>query len=122
MHANLCQFDNFYNYSKKELQTKTTVCKNCYFSYVRPQALYVSKMAAVSFRTREARCLRLVSCYVSHGNATATHGVAMKRPLQNLELHNYPLHQTGNINDTKTSREPETLRSLQASSEFRKMF
>ena len=35
---------------------------------------------------------------------------------------NYPHRQTENLHDTKTSREPETLWSLQSSSEFTKMF
>ena len=29
----------------------------------------------------------------------------MKRPLENLEVHNYPHRQTENLYDTKTSRE-----------------
>ena len=46
----------------------------------------------------------------------------MRRPLDNLEVYNYPHLQTENLHDTKTSREPETLRTLQSSSEFTKMF
>ena len=37
----------------------------------------------------------------------------MKRPLENLEVYNYPHRQTENLYDTKTSRELECLRWLQ---------
>ena len=60
--------------------------------------------------------------YVSYGNATITRRGAIRRPLENLEVYNYPHRQTENLHDTKTSREPETLRSLQSSSESTKMF
>ena len=83
--------------------------------------LYVFNMA-VFLKTMRVRCLRLVSHYISHVNATATRGAAMKRPLKNLELYNYPLCQNENIHDTKTRQEPVTLQSLQSSSEFGKMF
>ena len=45
--------------------------------------------------------------YVSHDNAT-TCRAAMKRPLENLEVHNYPHWQTENLYDTKTSQELES--------------
>ena len=60
--------------------------------------------------------------YVSYGNATIARRAAIRRPLENLEAYNYPHQQTKNLHDTKTSRELETLRSLQSSSEFTKMF
>ena len=59
--------------------------------------------------------------YVSYGNATITRRTAIiRRPLENLEEYNHPHWETENLHDTKTSREPETLRSLQSSSEFTK--
>ena len=42
----------------------------------------------------------------------------MKRPLENLELYNFSHGQTENFNDTKTSREPERLRSLHVGSDI----
>ncbi|MCV6630749.1 MAG: hypothetical protein OIF50_12930, partial [Flavobacteriaceae bacterium] len=51
--------------------------------------------------------------YVSHDNATTTCRAAMKRPLENLEVYNYPHRQTEDLYDTKTSRELQCLRSLQ---------
>ncbi|MCV6631641.1 MAG: hypothetical protein OIF50_17475, partial [Flavobacteriaceae bacterium] len=60
--------------------------------------------------------------YVSYGNATITHKAATRRPLENLEVYNYLHWQIENLHDTKTSGDPETLQSLQSSSEFTKMF
>ena len=132
---------NFYNYSKKELQktifffkflagmelmTSAVQCVIHWATDACPdernekiailvnfvsRPLYVFNMAAFLI-TRKAQRLRPVSCYISHGNATATLGAASKRPLKNLELHNYLLHQNEYIHDTKTSQEPVTLRSL----------
>ena len=56
-----------------------------------------------------SKCLRPVSIML----ATATpQSSAMKRPLENMELYNYPHRQTENLYNTKTSRELERLRSL----------
>ena len=57
---------------------------------------------------------------VSYGNATITSRAAIRRPLENMEVYNYPHRQTENLHDTKASREPGTLRSVQSSSEFTK--
>ena len=77
----------------------------------------VSKWALCKLKVFTARFY-----YVSYGNATITRRAAIRRPLENLEVYNYPHRQTENIHDTKTNREPETLRSLHSSSEFTKMF
>ena len=144
MHANLCQPANFIIIQRRnykvgiELATSgfAVQCVIHWTTDARPdeknakiailvnlgsRPLYGFNMAAF-FITRNAQCLQPVSCYISLGNATATHGAASKRPLKNLELYNYPLHQNENIHDMKTSQEPVTLRSLQFSSEFGKMF
>ena len=138
VHPNLCQPANFYNYAGIELVISESAVQYLihwatdarpYYKIAKIAILvnlvsrlpYVFNMAAF-LKTMRVRCLRPVSCYISHANATATRGAATKRPLKNLELCNYPLRQNENIHDTKTSQEPVTLRSLQSSSEFGKMF
>ena len=59
---------------------------------------------------------------VSYGNATITRRAAIRRPLENLEVYNYPHRRTENLHDTKTSRVPGTLRSLQLVLNLRKCF
>ena len=141
MHANLCQPANLYNYAKNELQIKTffffslqresnsrplnlqssmlstrlrrhaliSNSKNEYlYCQVRSQSPRVYSRWRPLFRAR-SKCLRPVSIML----ATATlQSPAMKRPLENLELYNYSHGQTENFNDTKTSRDPESLQSL----------
>ena len=137
MHANLCQPANFYNY---ELQIKTfffqfpaglelatsgsavqclihwamaagldlLLQKLIFNCQARSQGPHIFSRWQLLFRA-SSKCLRPVSIML----ATATpQSPAMKRPLENLELYNYPHRQTKNLYDTKTSRELERHQSL----------